>query len=203
MSATIERSLGEPMPVESTRSDTDLWLRCHEDAPDAEQAFAELFERHVAALWNFGYRLTGSWATAEDVAANTFLIAWRKRHTMRLEQDNALPWLFTVASNLARTEYRRQGRFRRALSRLPDTSSQPDHADHVAADVDARRHAEAIAAAVAKLPRGEREAVELCLLGELSTAQAAAALGIAEVSVRSRISRARARLRTMLEELDR
>jgi len=49
-------------------------------------------------------------------------------------------------------------------------------------------------------PRAEREAVELCLLGDLSTADAAELLGVAEASVRSRISRARARLRTRTEE---
>jgi RNA polymerase sigma-70 factor (ECF subfamily) len=54
--------------------------------------------------------------------------------------------------------------------------------------------------AVRTLPRAERQAVELCLLGELSTADAAAVAGVAEASMRSRLSRARARLRTMLEE---
>jgi RNA polymerase sigma-70 factor (ECF subfamily) len=52
---------------------------------------------------------------------------------------------------------------------------------------------------VASLPKAEREAVELVLLGELSTAEAAEVLGVAEVSVRSRISRARARLRAVEE----
>jgi RNA polymerase sigma-70 factor (ECF subfamily) len=54
--------------------------------------------------------------------------------------------------------------------------------------------------AVEALPRAEREAVELVLLGELSVTQAAEALGVAEVSVRSRISRARARLRKQLSD---
>jgi len=53
--------------------------------------------------------------------------------------------------------------------------------------------------AIERLPRAERQSVELCLLGELSTADAAELLGVAEVSVRARISRARARLRTQLE----
>jgi RNA polymerase sigma-70 factor (ECF subfamily) len=57
-----------------------------------------------------------------------------------------------------------------------------------------------ILAAVRALPRAERQAIELCLLGEVSTADAAVALGIAEVSVRSRLSRARSRLRGVLEE---
>lgn len=171
--------------------------------PLGDDAFAELFEQHIAAVWNYAYRLTGSWATAEDLAANTFLIAWRKRETVDFEGANPLPWLYTVAANLARSEGRRLGRFQRALSRLPRPQAQPDHADDVVTDLDADRHSRRIAAAVRSLPSAEREAVELCLLGELSTADAAAALGIAEVSVRSRLSRARARLRDILKEVAR
>jgi DNA-directed RNA polymerase specialized sigma24 family protein len=74
-------------------------------------------------------------------------------------------------------------------------------ADDVAARVDGDARTAAVLAAVRTLPRAEREAVELCLLGELPAADAAELLGVAEVSVRSRLSRARALLRTTLQEL--
>ncbi|GAA2693503.1 Sigma-70, region 4 [Actinosynnema pretiosum] len=76
-----------------------------------------------------------------------------------------------------------------------------DHADDVVDRVDADRRLRVVLDAVAGLPRGERRAVELCLLGELPTADAAAVLGIAEVSVRARISRARGRLRGLLGDI--
>jgi RNA polymerase sigma-70 factor (ECF subfamily) len=165
-----------------------------------EAAFAQLFDRHAEAVWNHAYRLTASWSLAEDLTSSTFLTAWRRRTDITLVRDSALPWLYTEAGNLARSEFRRAGRFQRLLRRVPVEDTVRDHADHVIGQVDGDRRLRRVLDEVERLPRSEREAVELCLLGELSIAEAAEALGVAEVSVRSRISRARSRLRTTLEE---
>ncbi|MEV0679512.1 RNA polymerase sigma factor [Actinosynnema sp. NPDC050436] len=186
MIAETTNRQGAP-PVAET--DADLWAR------GDRAAFAALFDRHAEAVWNHCYRLTASWATAEDLTSATFLAAWRRRAEVTLVRDSALPWLYTVAGNLARTEFRRLGRFRRALRRVPDRGVVPDHAERVISSVDDDRELRRVLEAVRGMPAAEREAVELCLLGELSTAEAAGVLGVAEVSVRSRISRARARLR--------
>jgi RNA polymerase sigma factor (sigma-70 family) len=119
---------------------------------------------------------------------------------MTLVRDSALPWLFTVAGNLARSEFRRKARFSRLLLRVPRNDVERDHADEVASSIDHESRLRQVLHAIERLPRAEREAVELVLLGELSTAEAAAALGVAEVSVRSRISRARTRLRKELTD---
>jgi RNA polymerase sigma-70 factor (ECF subfamily) len=179
-------------------SDTDLWTRA---ATGDRTAFGTLFERHVEAVWNHAYRLTASWSQAEDLTSATFLVAWRKCSDVRLVRDSALPWLYTVAGNLARDEHRGSTRFLRALRRVPDDPVTADHADDVAHRVDGDRRTARVLRAVRALPRAEREAVELCLLGEVPTADAAELLGLAEVSVRSRLSRARARLRTSLGSL--
>ncbi|WP_112261765.1 RNA polymerase sigma factor [Lentzea terrae] len=173
-------------------SDADLWAR------GDEQAFGELYDRYAEAVWNHAYRLTASWSTAEDLTSATFLTAWRRRTEMTLVPDSALPWLFTVAGNLARSEFRRKARFSRLLLRVPRNDVQRDHADEVASSVDHETRLREVLQAVERLPRAEREAVELVLLGELTTAEAAEVLGVAEVSVRSRISRARTRLRKEL-----
>lgn len=162
---------------------------------------ASFFERHAEAVWNHAYRLTASWSQAEDLTSSTFLLAWRKCADVRLVRDSALPWLYTVAGNLACDEHRGTTRFLRALRRVPDTSVAPDHADEVVHRVDGDARMARILTAVRSLPRAERQAVELCLLGELPVADAAELLGVAEVSVRSRLSHARARLRTKLKEL--
>jgi RNA polymerase sigma-70 factor (ECF subfamily) len=172
-----------------------LWQRA---AAGDEAAFAELFERHVQAVWNHAYRLTGSWSLAEDLTSGTFLTAWRKRTELTLTGDSALPWLYTVAGNLARTEFRRWSRFQRALRRAPAAVAERDHADDVAERVDDDERLRTVLAAVRTLPRAERTAVEMCLLGGVSTTDAAAALGISPVSVRAQISRARKRLRGLL-----
>ncbi|MER5263112.1 RNA polymerase sigma factor [Actinosynnema sp. NPDC002837] len=176
-----------------TDTDAELWAR------GDQAAFGALFDRHADAVWNHAYRLTASWSLAEDLTSATFLAAWRRRSDITLVRDSALPWLYTVAGNLARTEFRRLGRFRRALRRVPGQEAVPDHAERVIASVDDDRALRRVLDVVATLPRAEREAVELVLLGELSTAEAAEVLGVAEVSVRSRISRARARLRAVEE----
>ncbi|MEU4807287.1 RNA polymerase sigma factor [Actinosynnema sp. NPDC023587] len=182
---TTSRQGAPPLPD----TDAALWRR------GDQAAFATLFDRHAEAVWNHCYRLTASWTTAEDLTSATFLTAWRRRAEITLVRDSALPWLYTVAGNLTRTEFRRLGRLRRALRRVPAPDVVPDHADRVISTVDDDRELRRVLAAVRTMPTAEREAVELCLLGELSTAEAAEVLGVAEVSVRSRISRARARLR--------
>jgi len=75
-----------------------------------------------------------------------------------------------------------------------------DHADAVAERIDGEQRLREIVEAVRALPKSQREVVELCLLGDVSVADAAALLTIAEVTVRAHLSRARARLRTLLEE---
>ncbi|MYW97207.1 RNA polymerase sigma factor [Amycolatopsis rubida] len=178
--------------------DQELWARA---AAGEVAAFGELFDRHASAVWNYAYRLTGSWATAEDLASLTFLTAWRRLGEVTLVNDSARPWLYTVTANLARREQRRLGRFAAVLTRLPRNPVVRDHAEEVAGQIDADRQLKVVLSAVAKLPRAERRAVELCLLGGLSTAEASAVLGIAEPSVRARISRARTRLRELLRDI--
>ena len=186
----------ERTPTDAAATDPELWDRA---AGGDHSAFEELFQRHAEAVWNHAYRLTGAWSQAEDLTSATFLLAWRKRREVRLVRDSALPWLYAVAGNLARTEFRRVGRFNRALRRVPSSDTTPDHADEVAVRVDDDRRVRAVLEAVRALPKSEREIVELCLIGDLSTTDAAALLGLAEPSIRSRVSRAKARLRTLLE----
>ncbi|MBP2472874.1 RNA polymerase sigma-70 factor (ECF subfamily) [Crossiella equi] len=197
----LAQPVGQPEPVRGSahaEDDRALWQRA---AADDRDAFGVLFERHAEAVWNHCYRLTGSWSAAEDLTSTTFLTAWKKRTELTLVRDSALPWLYTVAGNLARTEFRSASRFRKALTRAgAHLHVVRDHAEDVVAAVDGDARLQKVLAAVDQLPRSEREVVQLCLLGEVSVPEAAQALGVAEVSVRSRISRARARLRELVEE---
>jgi RNA polymerase sigma factor (sigma-70 family) len=171
-----------------------------QDAVGERAEFTAMFAQYVEAVWNHAYRLTGSWSKAEDLASATFLTAWRRRADMREVDGSVLPWLYTVVANLARNEYRSSTRFLRAIRRLPLNHTVDDHADAVAGRLDDDQRLRRVLRAVQRLPRAEREAVELCLLGELSVPAAAELLGVAEASIRSRISRARARLRKLVED---
>lgn len=189
MTETTERAnVGPP--------DTRLWEQI---AKGDHAAFTELFERHAEAVWNYAYRLTASWSQAEDLLSATFLTAWRKRGDAQLVRDSALPWLYTVTANRARTEWRASRRALRLVAKLTPQDER-DHADEVAARTDAQRRLAAVVAAIATLPASEREIAQLCLLGDVSTADAAALLRITESSVRARVSRTRARLRDLTPE---
>jgi RNA polymerase sigma factor (sigma-70 family) len=174
--------------------DGELWGR------GDQASFSVLFERHAQAVWNHAYRLTGSWASAEDLTSATFLTAWRKRSDFDLRHGSARPWLYTVAGNLARDEHRGATRRSRLLRRVSEPPVVSDHADSVVDQLHGEVRLRKVIDAVRRLSKSQQVVVELCLLAELPTADAAAHLGIAEVTVRSQLSRARARLRTMLEE---
>jgi RNA polymerase sigma-70 factor (ECF subfamily) len=171
-------------------SDRQLWAGALDDA-----AFATLFDRHVRAVYNHCFRLCGTWADAEDVTQLTFLTAWRRRAEVRLSNDSALPWLLTVATFTARGHQRASRRWLAALRRLPTAhADDPDPADDVAGRVDDERRMRTVLRAVNRLPRGQREALALCVWSGVSYRDAADQLGITEASVRARVSRARAAL---------
>jgi RNA polymerase sigma-70 factor (ECF subfamily) len=110
-----------------------------------------------------------------------------------------LPWLLTVAGNVVRDERRSARRWLAAVRRHPpgrDTGT--DLADDVAGRVDDERRMREVLTAVRRLPRAEREVLQLCVWSSVSYPDAAELLGIAEASVRSRVSRARSRLTGML-----
>jgi RNA polymerase sigma factor (sigma-70 family) len=186
---TQARSSDEP-------TDAELWSAA---ATGDETAFGTLFDRHSRAVYNHAFRLCGSWSVAEDLTQATFLVAWRKRGQIRLVHGTALPWLLVVAGNQARHEWRSARRRRALLGRMA-TEHEPDPADDAAGRLDDERAIGRVLAAVRKLPRAEREAVALCLWSGVSYPEAAAALGVTEVAVRSRVSRARARLHKLLGE---
>jgi RNA polymerase sigma-70 factor (ECF subfamily) len=153
-----------------------------------------LFDRHAKAVYNHCFRLIGNWAAAEDAVSATFLAAWRRRKDVTLVHDTALPWLLTVATNTVRDERRSVRRRLSLLERLPIQGPAPDHADDVAGRLDDEQRMARLLAATHDLPQAEREAFALCVWSGVSYADAATVLGIAEASVRSRVSRAKARL---------
>ena len=181
--------------------DQRLW---DEASHGSAAAFGLLFDRHSRAVYNHCFRLTGSWSSAEDHVQATFLQAWRKRDSVQLRNASALPWLLAVATNVVRSEGRSIRRRLRLVTRVGHAESAThavaDHADAVADRLDDERRMAEVLPAIRSLPRAEQEAVALCLWSGVSYADAAAVLGIAESSVRARVSRARSRLAGRLAE---
>lgn len=162
-------------------------------------AFGVLFDRHARAVYNHCFRLTANWAAAEDHTQTTFLLAWRKRARVTLVHGSALPWLLAVATNVVRNDRRTLARRLRLAARVPADRPAADHADDVAERVDDERRMARVLAAARRLPRAQREALALCVWSGVPYPDAAAVLGIAESSVRARVSKARTRLAALLE----
>ncbi|MFD0900265.1 RNA polymerase sigma factor [Actinomadura sediminis] len=175
-----------------TPTDAELWRRARDGD---EHAFAVLFDRHARTVYNYCFRRTASWSEAEDLTSVVFLETWRRRAQVDPPSDSLLPWLYGVATNVLNNHRRSLRRHRDALARIPAPVSPPDGADEAAARLDAERRMREVTAAIRKLPRRQREVLVLCAWEGLDYAEAAAALGVPIGTVRSRLARARARLR--------
>jgi RNA polymerase sigma-70 factor (ECF subfamily) len=185
-------------PAEQT--DAELWRRAIEGDGGS---FGDLFERHAHDIYSFCYRRTGEWSASQDLTSSTFLHAWRRRDDVRLAGESALPWLYGIATNLVRRHRRGAGRLRAASIRFAGADAVPDPAEEVATVLDAGRTVQQALACLASLPDGDQELLALCVWQGLSYEEVAIALEVPIGTVRSRLSRARTRLRALMEELDR
>ena len=170
--------------------DSTLWARSR--AGDAD-AFGLLFERHAKAIYNYCFRRTGDWALAEDLLSVVFLEAWRRRKK-KLEPGKVLPWFYGIATNVLRNQRRSQRRYKAALRRMPRGEAESSFTDLSEERIDDERRLDEALARVKTLSRRERDVFVLCAWMDLSYEDAAQALGIRVGTVRSRLSRARARL---------
>ncbi len=181
------------MPVGSDADVIELSRR------EPEQ-FAVLFRRHAPQIQRYVLRRLGPDA-ADDVVAETFLLAFRQRDRYDLARLDARPWLYGIATNLIGRHRRAEIRQYRALARTgcdPVTEPFTDRVDdRVSAGAAGRR----LAAALARLPAAHRDTLLLVAWGDLSYEEVAAALGVPVGTVRSRLSRARTTLRRTLGEV--
>lgn len=166
---------------------------------DDPAALATLFDRYADRIYNHCFRATGDWAEAEDATATVFLEVWRHRRRVQAHDGSALPWLYGVATNVCRNLTRSGRRRRRALAVLPPPSVEPDHAERVADRLDSTARMRTVLAAIRELPLREQEVLGLVAWSGLSYEQAAAALDVPVGTVRSRLSRARARLSALTD----
>jgi RNA polymerase sigma-70 factor (ECF subfamily) len=169
--------------------DAELWRRIRADDADA---FGLLFARHGPRIHGYVLRRTGDPGVAEDVTAVVFLEAWRRRAGVSLDQPSALPWLYGVAANVTRRWHRGRRRHAAALARL--AGLPPRSPALVETQAQAAEEARAVLARVEALPRRERDVLVLSVWEGLSHHEIAVALDIAPGTVKSRLSRARARL---------
>ena len=175
-------------------SDAELVARSLEDS----EAFGGIFDRHASALLRYLVRRVGR-TTAEGLLGDVFRIAFEARARFDCERTSALPWLYGIASNLLLKHHRTEGRRLRATARLANESQTGCAGDRVAEAAHARIILEQVAEAILQLPLGERDVLLLYAWEDQSYRDIAEALEMPVGTVRSRLNRARARLRELIE----
>ena len=162
-------------------------------------------ERHATRVFHFLYRMLGNEDDANDLAQETFARVHRARASYR-PACKFSAWLFTIAANLARNQFRDRARHPEvSLDAEAENAGQALGATYPANTPDphetaaiVERHA-AVRAAVQALPEDLREALVLCEWEEMSVAEAAAVLGATPKAIESRLYRARKLLRERLK----
>jgi RNA polymerase sigma factor (sigma-70 family) len=168
------------------------------DRPDR---FAEIFDRHFASVFRVAERRVGR-DQASEVASETFVLAFAKRGSFRPEAVDALPWLLGIASNVILHQRRRFVRYLAAVERVSaDVRTADREGDLGSADrrLDAPADWARMRAALLTLSDTDRELLLLVAWDELSYEEAAVVLDVPLGTVRSKLHRAKARLRELLE----
>jgi RNA polymerase sigma-70 factor, ECF subfamily len=168
-----------------------------------ENALAALYRRRRSSVYRFALQMCGSQALAEDVTQEVFMVLIRERPAFDPARDSLNAFLLGVARNHVLRRLRRE-RFYVALAEDSDNKgSTNDDAARGPLDKLTRTEAiESVRRSVLALPERYREVVVLCDLQEMSYAEAAAVLGCAVGTVRSRLHRARGLLIAKLRPED-
>lgn len=169
-------------------TDAAVWTRVRSGD---EAALGELFDLHGGRLFRHAARVLTQREDAKDAVVIAFAEAWRKRGSVRVVEGSPLPWLLATVSNVALNLERSARRYRRLLARVP---VQDDVAPAEGGDESG------VVAALKRLPVPQRDVVVLTLIEGFAHDEAARALGVPVGTVKSRLSRAKARLRAELIE---
>jgi RNA polymerase sigma factor (sigma-70 family) len=192
MNRASPRSPGERAVVDD--SHVIDWSRRDPDA------FAELFHRHSGEIGRYVTRRIGP-GIAEDIVAETFLVAFRRRDAYDTGHKDARPWLYGIATKVMQRHRRDEVRALRALERTGvDPVMTESFADRVDGRVSAAETSRLLAPALARLSAGQRDVLLLTAWAGLTLDQIAEVLGIPHGTARSRLNRARTKIRAALAD---
>ncbi|MBC6460782.1 RNA polymerase sigma factor [Actinomadura sp. HBU206391] len=162
------------------------------------QQFTAVHDRHFRDIYLYvAGRLDVQ--NAEDIAAETFCVAFGQRDQFDPERGGLRPWLFGIATTLVAQHRRSEARRYRAMARAGSEPVADSHENRVVTSVAAQRMQPELAKALASLSQGERDVVLLVALAQLSYDEVAQALGISQGTVGSRLSRARKKLHKAID----
>ncbi len=175
----------------NARSDRDLLERAQ--AGD-EESFAELYHRRHGSVYRFALQMSGQPAVAEEVTQDVFLALIREGGRFDPERGSFVSYLLGIARNHVLRHLERDRRYVQMEDEPDSDGSHWTAREDTLGDLTRGETIESVRQAVLALPRNFREVVALCDLHELSYVEAAAALGCAVGTVRSRLHRARGML---------
>jgi RNA polymerase sigma-70 factor (ECF subfamily) len=164
------------------------------------ERFTAIVERHFAEI--FGYLARRVGAEAEDLASETFVVAFRRRSTYDATRPDARPWLYGIATNLLRRQRRSELRQLAAYGRAASETSidhWADDAEQADSRIDARAAVTQMAWAFSQLDDEHRDALYLVSIAGLSYHDAAQSLGLKVGTVHSRVARGRSMIRELCE----
>ena len=164
-----------------------------------EAAFLLLYERHRTPVFRFACRVLGAAPLAEDVTQESFLAVLRRPEGFQPGRASLRTYLCAIARHLALKQLRRLGQ-ETTTDDPPESPEGPREVDPLTRVLDDEA-AEAVRKAVADLPPLQREVVVLFEYEDMSLAETAAICDIDVGTVKSRLHRARARLRRTLQPL--
>jgi RNA polymerase sigma factor (sigma-70 family) len=160
------------------------------------QGFSDVFDRHFPEIYGYLARRVGA-GLGEELAQETFTRALTGRETYDPDRQGIRPWLFGIASNILRRHARDQHRQFAAYSRVELEPAIPEH-EAAIARADASAALPIMAEVLSGLDADQRDVLLLFAWGDLSYAEIAEALDTPIGTVRSRLSRARARMQSEL-----
>lgn len=172
--------------------DGGLWARSLEGEGDA---FGLLFDRHRDRVFRHAYRLAGQRHDAEDIMSTAFLELWHGRLKVRLVDGSVLPWLLVTTTNVARNSKRAAFRYRKLLDSLPRVNGISNANDDFFLQSEMDRDA---AKALGTLSAADLRLVSLVVFEEYTITAAAAVLNLTPAAAKSRMHRARQRMKTAI-----
>jgi RNA polymerase sigma factor (sigma-70 family) len=164
-------------------------------------AFSELYRRHADRVIAACARRLDNPEDVADAVATVFIAVFESAGRYQPERGRATAWLAGISANVAAEQRRRRAREAGARARLSGRALlEPDDFADLEARLDANADARRLYAAMQALSAGERSVLELVALEELSVSDAAAVLGIRAGTARTRLARARRRMRGLLDQ---
>lgn len=160
--------------------------------------FERLVQRYQDPLFGFLGRMGFDQASAEDLAQDTFLRAWRNRASYDANKASVSTWLFTIARNLALNKIDHDGR-RKTDSTDIDSLVETDGAALLQDSHEQGLRKKMVHSALAKLDVGDRSVIALAYLRELTSIEAAQILECSPAAFRTRLTRARQRLAKIIK----